>query len=247
MRVQSPVVTSFKTKTSFFESGDERDSWEVDAHKVPARTMLDLEVIPERALGARQWEFVLGEYPRTRLGELATLVQIRSHLFVLSRYATGPGGGNTQETVRHYQECSAEIQWTGLLDMSFGSRVNQLLLSQFVLHCISTLLTWMWWLTWQKMVSGCCLTPRTKDSRYWIISAWFHMPATCVEPHPDDRSLWCEESKVEILVSWHSVLWVLPILWNWYGWFMSEVTISLMPITITIATATSVRKKSYQP
>lgn len=190
----------------------------------------------------------VGVCPRwvSRLGELATLVQIRSHLFVLSRYATGPGGGNTQETVRHYQECSAEIQWTGLLDMSFGSRVNQLLLSQFVLHCISTLLTWMWWLTWQKMVSGCCLTPRTKDSRYWIISAWFHMPATCVEPHPDDRSLWCEESKVEILVSWHSVLWVLPILWNWYGWFMSEVTISLMPITITIATATSVRKKSYQ-
>lgn len=69
--------------------------------------MLDLEVIPERALGGRQWEFVLGENFKRSLSGF--FVQTGRVSCPTNRYATGSGGGDTQETVRRYQERTDKV------------------------------------------------------------------------------------------------------------------------------------------
>lgn len=65
--------------------------------------MLELEVIPERAIAAGQWQFVLGIKKRFKV----CLIVLSS---ISNRNAPSTGGGHIEEAVYNHQECTAKIQ-----------------------------------------------------------------------------------------------------------------------------------------
>ena len=65
--------------------------------------MLDLEVIPERALGGAQWELVLGQ---NRVLTMSNFI----HLYRVIRYAACSSSGNFEATVGRHKESAYHLQ-----------------------------------------------------------------------------------------------------------------------------------------
>lgn len=94
--------------------------------------MLDLEVIPERALGGRQWEFILGELSTHLLASVALFELTPYPPPPPSRYAVGSGRGDTEETVCRYQERTLKVQRAGTYESSLAISIC------CVFSCVST-------------------------------------------------------------------------------------------------------------